>query len=121
MVNDPNWGLIQIFSYVYIGLLVGTLITSLAVPLDKGIFYFRLLSGIFSSFTIFSLIGIATFLAETGFYPIEKEYDLKHEIWKDVKDKNGNVITHFSVLTFSGVIMLSVYFIPMILRPIDFI
>ena len=72
MVNDPNWGLIQIFSYVYIGLLVGTLITSLAVPLDKGIFYFRLLSGIFSSFTIFSLIGIATFLAETGFYPIEK-------------------------------------------------
>jgi hypothetical protein len=57
-------------------LLVGTLIVSLAAPIDKAIPYFRLIAGVFSSFTIFSLIGIATFLAETGFYPPEKEYDV---------------------------------------------
>ena len=50
-----------------------------------------------------------------------KEYDSKHHKWHDKTDKNGNVITHFSILTLSGVIMLSVYFLPMILRPIDFI
>lgn len=119
--NSPDWGFLRIFSVAYVALLGGLILMSICLPINKGISFIRLISGIFSSFTILSLIGIATFLANTGFFPAQKRYDRTEERWHDVKDAHGNVITHFSILTLSGVIMLSVYFLPMILRPIDFL
>ena len=119
--NSSDTGFESIFSVAYIILLVGTLWFSVCIPINKAVWYFRIIATVFSSFTIFSLVGISSFLANQGFYPTQKEFDVKHEVWRDVKDIHGNPITHFSILTLSGVIMLCVYFLPMILRPIDFL
>jgi hypothetical protein len=51
----------------------------------------------------------------TGFYPPVKQFDPITETWFDL-----DVPAHFSLLTLSGVIMLSIYIIPIVLRPIDF-
>ena len=119
--NTSDFGFVSIFSFGYITLLVGTLFFSIYIPINKAVWYFRIIATVFSTFTIFSLIGIASFLANQGFYPTQKEYDLKHKEWHDVKDIHGKPIKHFSILTLSGVIMLCVYFLPMMLRPIDFL
>ena len=91
-----------------------SVLISLAVPIDKAINYFRVIAGIFSIFTIASLIGITAFLIGTGFYPEEMQYNEGTKTWESLHK------THFSILTLSGVIMLSVYMLPIVLRPIDF-
>lgn len=57
------------FSYAYVILLIITVLTSLAAPIDKGITYFRFVATVFSFLTVMSLIGVATFMAENGLYP----------------------------------------------------
>jgi len=37
--------------------------------------YFRIIAAVFSVLTILSIIGIAVFLAEQGFYPPVMEWD----------------------------------------------
>lgn len=72
---------------------------SIAVPIDKAMTYFKIIAGILSLLTITSIFGIAVFLFETGIY------------------SNGQL----NILTLSGVVMLSIYLLPMILRPLDFL
>ena len=55
------------------------------------------------------------YLANSGFFPEEKEFDKATWTWKGT----GNY--YFSPLVLAGVIMLSVYSIPIIMRPIDFL
>ena len=107
-------GFSTLFSYGYVILLVFTCLVSLAVPIDRAVSYFRIIASIFSVLTILSLMGISIFLIEAGFYPPE-------EVWNPATKKlepTGNA--YFSLLTLSGCIMLGIYFLPMILRPIDF-
>jgi hypothetical protein len=63
-----------VFAYSYVTLLMGTCLVSIAVPIDKAMPYFRVISAVFSCFTLASLAGIAFFLAKTGFWVKEEEY-----------------------------------------------
>jgi hypothetical protein len=92
------------------------MLVSLAAPIDKAIEYFRVVASVFSVFTILSIVGIIFFLVNTGFYPPVKEYDPTTETWTDLDEE-----PHLNVLTVSGTIMLMIYIVPILLRPIDFI
>ena len=68
--NGTGWLTFDsIFSMLYIGLLGLVAIVTIAMPINKSIWYFRLVTGIFSFLTIITLIGIASYLAAAGFYP----------------------------------------------------
>lgn len=97
------------------------LIISLTVPVDRGIFFFNFLMIIFGLLLSFTMAGIIYYLIQTGIYPEEKVYDEANKQWNVVYDSNGNPIRQFSLLVFSGIIMSSVYLIPIILRPFDFL
>ena len=97
--GDTGFCFSTLFSYGYIVLLMFTVLVSIATPIDRAISFFRVISIIFSVLTILSLIGITAFLIGTGFYP------------------EG----HFSWLTMAGTIMLSIYIIPLLMRPVDFL
>jgi chitin synthase len=109
-------GFSTVFSYGYVSLLVLCILVSLAAPIDRAIEYFKVVAVIFSVFTILSIFGITVFLIGTGFYPPVKQYDPSTETWITLDEP-----AHFSLLTLSGVIMLSIYIIPVLLRPLDFV
>lgn len=108
-----NLSFAAIFAYAYIILLILTVLVSIAAPIDRAISYFRIIAAIFSALTIISLLGISTFLFQTGLWPEEKRYNGHDWI------PTGEV--HFSWLTLCGMIMLSVYLLPILLRPLDFL
>ena len=55
------------------------------------------------------------YLANSGFFPEEKVYDKTTWEWNNVG------VYYFSPLVLAGVIMLSVYLVPIVMRPIDFL
>jgi hypothetical protein len=65
--------------------------------------------------TLSCIFGMCFYLASSGFFPEEKTFD------KDTWQWNGDGVYYFSPLVLAGVIMLSVYMVPMIIRPIDFL
>jgi len=102
-------------------LLCVTVLISLAAPIDKAMGYFYIITGLFSFLTLSSLVGIVIFLFEQSFFPPVKylKGTCPDCAWDDAPvDKYP---AKFSYLTLSGVIMLAIYFIPMILRPLDFL
>lgn len=113
--SDDTFGFKSLFSFGYITILVLTILVSLATQIDKAISYFRIIAMVFSVMTIFSLIGITAFLIGTGFYPEERQYNVDTKLWEPLG------IYNFSWLTLSGVIMLGVYLLPIVFRPIDFV
>jgi hypothetical protein len=58
-----------VFTYLYIGMLVMIVLISLATPIEKAMLYFYVIMTIFSFLTIASIVGIASFLIGTGFFP----------------------------------------------------
>ena len=92
-----------------------TVFVSIAAPIDGAISYFRVVGIIFSVQTLISIGGITTILYKTGFYPPVREYDPDKQEWFDLDEPHN-----FSLLTLSGVVMLSTYVIPFVLRPKDF-
>ena len=113
--RNDDIGFSSVFSFVYVSLLMFTILISIAAPIDGAIPYFRVVAGIFSVLTIISVVGIASFLTETGFLPPVKEYDPETQQWTDLTEP-----PHFCLLTLSGVVMLAIYFVPILLRPKDF-
>ena len=105
----------MLFTYTYMTLIIYAILISLAVPIDKAVNFFRVIAAVFAVLTTTSLIGIAIFLVEQGFYPKIKKWDPEKRKLETLDD------THFSILTLAGYIMLAIYFVPMILRPIDFL
>ena len=65
--------------------------------------------------TLACIFGMCFYLANTGFFPEEKVFD------KDTWQWNGVGKYYFSPLVLAGVIMLSIYLIPILMRPIDFL
>ena len=110
-----------VFSYVYVCLLGFTLVISLASPLDKGIWFFRVIGGILAILTISSIFGILLFLRDQSFHPDEKVfvYDEPGVSYNGHWEATGNY--YLSVLTICGWVMLAVYIFPIILRPMDFL
>jgi len=123
-VFDGNWALKEsyqngvvmlLFAYVYVFLIVMVLILSLALPLEKARAWFNIVTVAFGFLTALSVFGMVFYLITSGFFPHEKEYNEGMKEWIP-KDE-----TNFSVLVLAGVIMLSIYVVPMILRPVDFL
>ena len=105
------------FSYIYLIILIIVVLISIAMPIDRAMDYIRIVAVIFAVITLTSMAGICVFLGEAGFYPPVQEYDPKTDKWFPVTDEGP----YFSILTLSGVLMLSVYLIPFLLRPLDFV
>jgi hypothetical protein len=63
-----------VFAYSYVSLLMATVLVSIAVPIDRAMPYFRVISVLFSVWTVASIAGISVFLAETGFFIREMQY-----------------------------------------------
>jgi hypothetical protein len=98
-----------------------TVLISLAAPIDKAMCYFYIITGVFSFLTLASLVGIVVFLFEQSFFPpVKILVGSGTDAHWDNADPN-EFPPKFSLLTISGVVMLAIYFIPMILRPLDFL
>jgi hypothetical protein len=50
-------------------MIVWTLVISVAGPIDKAMPYFRMITAVYSIITIFSVVGICTYLNSTGLEP----------------------------------------------------
>lgn len=78
--------------------------------------YFKYISAVFSFLTIASLVGIGTFLSTTWLFPHEMryiKYDGTEGHWWYME------ATHFQILTLCGLVMLTVFFLPFLFRPLD--
>ena len=105
--------LINIFCYLYIMLLAMCLIISLALPLDRAKPCFVIAIVMFGGLTITAIFGMVFYLSAAGFYPEHLIFDKSTWQWVPQGDH------HFSWLVLAGVIMLSIYLVPFLLRPID--
>ena len=113
--GDDEFSFSVLFTYAYACLVIFSVLISIASPIDRAIEKFKIIGAVLSVFTLISIFGIAIFLAQTGFYPAEMQYDRDNKVW----EPTGNP-AHFSVLTLAGTVMLSIYLVPVLLRPIDF-
>ena len=107
--------LMNAFVYTYIMLLAMCLILSLALPLDRAKPCFVIAVTVFGAITIAAIVGMVFYLAAAGFYPEHLIFDKSTWQWVPQGDY------HFSWLVLAGVIMLAVYIVPFVLRPIDFL
>ena len=111
--NDGLFTLI--FAYLYIFLIVMVLILSLALPLERAGGWFNIVVVAFGFLTATSIFGMIYYLTYSGFYPHEKQYNTYTKEWMPLEE------TNFSYLVLAGVIMLSIYAVPIIMRPVDFL
>lgn len=93
------------------------LILSLALPLEKGKAWFNIVVAAFGLLTTASIFGIIYYLSACGFYPPEKYYSTADKKWYPEDPPEY----YFSILILAGVIMLSIYAVPMLFRPVDFL
>ena len=105
----------QIFVYIYVFLLVMSLIIALALPLSHANICFMFVTIMFSLLTLSCIFGMTFYLSKSGLFPEERVYD------PDTREWNGTGEYYFSFLVLAGVVMLSVYIIPFVMRPVDFL
>ena len=72
------------------------IIISLTTPVERGVSYFMFLMAVFGILLLITMAGIIFYLASIGF-------------------------SEYSNLVFAGVVMCTVFLIPMLLRPLDFL
>lgn len=106
----------NVFVYVYIMLLAMCLILSLALPLDRARPCFVIATTLFGILTIATITGMVFYLSAAGFYPQHIIFDKTDYTWTPVEGEYN-----FSWLVLAGTIMLAVYLIPFVLRPLDFL
>ena len=113
----------KVFFAAYLSMIFLSIFVSIALPIDRAMGYFRVVSIIMSILMITSLVGISYALAARGFFPAVAtcEKDEDHPDAKCVYVDNPDGETYFSTLCLAGVIMLSMYILPMLMRPLDFL
>ena len=92
-----------------------SIFVAISLPIDRAMPYFRVVAVFFAIIVLASIAGICYYLAKSGFFPPEMKYDEDNDEWHQTGKH------YFSWLELAGVIMLSVYLLPFILRPVDFI
>ena len=103
----------------YLGMIFLSTFVSIALPIDRAMGYFRVVSIIMAVLMLSSLFGITFFLANRGFFPNAAEcVDVGEGKPCEYQDLD---YTYFSLLCVAGVVMLSVYLLPCIMRPFDFL
>jgi hypothetical protein len=138
LLVEGNWNLQEIykkgflnwiFAGLYCFLLVQVLILSLAMPLDKGKAWFTIVTILFGILSILTVVGMMFFFAGSGIYPEAKCYSPTDQKYYPCNPDNPPTYEYgpegpphyFSVLVFCGAIMLSIYLVPIIYRPVDFL
>lgn len=117
MINIYNSGVLkQIFFAIYLMMIILSVFVSIALPIDRAMPYFRVVAVVMSILVLLSIAGICYFMSQQTFFP---EAYVPAEDPSDPPVPTGE--TYFSLLVLAGVIMLSVYMLPFIMRPIDFI
>jgi len=107
-----------LFAYFYAVCVLGTIIISLSSPIDKAMCYFRSVGLLFSIMTIGSLVAIAVVMADETMMCVEKHWQVTAKGGKWVPTGGPK---HLSKMVLAGTVMLTVYVLPMLLRPIDFV
>jgi lysylphosphatidylglycerol synthetase-like protein (DUF2156 family) len=108
---------------LYLGVIFLSTFVSISLPINRAMAYFRVVSIILGVLMLTSIFGISYFLAQRGLYPPVSECvppaDKPDEPceWVDVTPPE----TYFSTLCLAGIIMLTIYVLPMVMRPLDFL
>ena len=96
------------------------LIIGFSAPLDSAMPYIRGVTLFYSIINVFTLVGMAMFLAHNKLWNKERifsRYWLDPDLgyWYELRDAEEN----FNILTLCGIIMFTVFAFPFIMRPID--
>ena len=105
----------EVFFSIYMFGLFLSIFIAISLPIDRAMPYYRVVAVVFAIIVLTSIVGICYFLAKSGFFPAEKTFNRDTNEWIPTGEY------FFSWLELAGVIMLSVYLLPFLLRPIDFI
>jgi hypothetical protein len=105
----------EYFSFFYLLLIMMILMISLTMPVDRGISYFNFAGNLLTLVSIIAYVGIGSSLAAIGFNPHVYVYDEKDDKWIEQSS------TYFSWLTVCGVALISIYAVPLTMRPLDFL
>ena len=112
----------KMFFSLYLSTIFLTIFVSISMPINRAVAYFHVVSWILIILTLTTLAGICYYLSIQGFFPPVTEF--KCVPVKGADDdcqwrKTGD--HYFSTLCLAGVIMLTIYVLPMVMRPIDFL
>lgn len=115
--------LIAILFYSYLACLLISIFVSISMPLDRAMYYFKPISIIMGILQTVSLVGVASFLAIRGVHPpvLIRECPDPDSDNNCVYVEDPSGATYFSVLTVAGSLMFTIYFVPFVLRPLDFL
>ena len=110
----------QLLFGFYTMIIIISVFVSIALPIDRAMPYFHFVAVVMSILVLFSLAGICYYLSIQGFHTQAYEENPV----KSQRDTTPYVPIpneyYFNVLTLAGVIMLVVYILPFIMRPMDF-
>lgn len=102
------------FVWSYFMMLVLTVFVCLSLPIDRAMTYLKVVSFIICTLFLASLSGICYYMSVEGFYTEEYVYNRKQNAWIPT----GKVYLNWLVV--AGTVVLLVYFVPFIYRPLDF-
>jgi len=106
----------------YLGMIFLSTFVSIALPIDRAMGYFRIVAIIMAVLMLASIAGITYFLAQRGFFPpVSTCLNVNPKQPNSCEFQDDPNETYFSMLCLAGVIMLSMYILPMLMRPLDFL
>jgi cellulose synthase/poly-beta-1,6-N-acetylglucosamine synthase-like glycosyltransferase len=95
------------------------LVISLTTPVERGIAYFNFLMCVFGFLLGVTMVGIIFYLLNTGLVTPIMVYE--NGVWSPKYGDYGVEETYFSWLVLCGIVMMGVFLVPIILRPLDFL
>lgn len=108
----------------YLGMIFVSTFVSISLPIDRAMNYFRFVAVMMAILMLSALGGITYYLAVRGLFPPVEEKTCEPMgdgqldcVWNDVVPAE----TYFSLLTLAGILMLMMYLVPFIMRPLDFL
>ena len=110
------------FFNLYLGVIILTIIVTIALPIDRSIGKIKFFSVIISILMNLTLLGVTYVLVRHGFYPpVTTCIEDKQNPGSCEFQVNPDGETYFSTLCLAGVISLLMFLLPMVMRPLDFL
>lgn len=91
-----------------------------SLPIEKAMPYFRFVAVVMSILVLSSIVGLCYYMSQVTFQTMDYVKNTDPET-EEVQPYIPTGEYYFNWLTLAGVIMLSVYTLPFLLRPIDFL
>ena len=115
-------GILRKFLFgLYLGVIFLSTFVSISLPIDRAMSYFRAVATILGFLMLSSIFGITYFLANRGFNPPVTICLFDEANPGEICSYVDTGDTYFSLLCLAGIFMLTIYVLPCVLRPIDFI